>query len=656
MSGVVFEFRVHGVSGTPPEEMIGPEVEPDLDRLPPGGAAPDVWRPVDQMAGVRAFRWSSLTSGRPITAVWLVLLPYMLANLAGWALPPGDGIRHRLATSVVRLAGLALTAIFAMIAAVGFVGVGAVQVLGGELGGWAIPVGMAASVALVLVLWVVAAVPQGDPLTDRPHLRTTHVAIALWAIWWVGSAAVVERGHPGAGSPVPVSAAWLIPLLATAITLVRDVTEQRRTLIDWIERGLLTATAGLAGWEALAAATGPAISSTTPLVTIDDRLRDVVAAFAVLTALAALLSVSRTAPRAVAVVTALLALAGSTGAAIGAAIIDVSARVTGAAAPSGISVVAESFFTGMLAVLVVLAVLTAASTSREQELTRSLARTGVTIRNRMTWLLAAIGVVTLSVLAATFERLDGPEGGSGFGSASGVLLALALGGAAIAAFRMGAPRAGAVLSAVALSVPLWWSRIPFTGTAIAVTLFLPLALVATRIVGAIGDRDRRRALAVPWDVGSFFGRRYHPFAPPSYGEAARTRLAAAIEGLPAEATVILGGHSQGSVVAAVATDLISREVRLISYGSPIGSLYARFFPRSFGPARWAGICERAGGRWVNLWRNTDPVAGPIGGGVDDRLVADPHLRIHARYWAGDEDDYARAVADLTRRTFDGETP
>jgi hypothetical protein len=88
---------------------------------------------------------------------------------------------------------------------------------------------------------------------------------------------------------------------------------------------------------------------------------------------------------------------------------------------------------------------------------------------------------------------------------------------------------------------------------------------------------------------------------------------------PASA-VILSGHSQGSVVSmAVIATLpldVRRRVWLITHGSPLATLYQRFFPMYF-PGEVFTYCSQLDGRgrfeegrWLNYWRRTDPIGGP----------------------------------------------
>ena len=119
-------------------------------------------------------------------------------------------------------------------------------------------------------------------------------------------------------------------------------------------------------------------------------------------------------------------------------------------------------------------------------------------------------------------------------------------------------------------------------------------------------RGRRRQVGILWDLGSFWPRWFHPLAPPGYGPKAVSDLAKALEGLPSDAVV--GAHSQGSLIAAVAMQQSGHGRRFLTYGSQLGILYPRMFPDVGIPDLVSEVDDLTAG-WINLWRCTDPIGG-----------------------------------------------
>ncbi|WP_199723423.1 hypothetical protein [Micromonospora sp. CV4] len=126
----------------------------------------------------------------------------------------------------------------------------------------------------------------------------------------------------------------------------------------------------------------------------------------------------------------------------------------------------------------------------------------------------------------------------------------------------------------------------------------------------------RRHVGVLWDLGTFWPRAAHPFAPPCYAERAVPELARRITYLVTQGNaVLLTGHSHGSVLlAATVLQLppeVGSRVALLTHGSPLRRLYGRIFPAYVDDAALREIGGRIGWRWVNLWRDTDGLGGWI---------------------------------------------
>ncbi|MFZ3592766.1 hypothetical protein [Streptomyces sp. BH104] len=151
---------------------------------------------------------------------------------------------------------------------------------------------------------------------------------------------------------------------------------------------------------------------------------------------------------------------------------------------------------------------------------------------------------------------------------------------------------------------------------------------------AYKDASARRTIGILWDVGTFWPRAAHPFAPPCYAERAvpdlTWRMATWTQATGGR--LILSGHSQGSVLAAAAAwqlhPSVRKRVGLLTYGSPLERLYGRWFPAQFGPEALASL-HRQVDCWRNLHRETDPIGGPInlsgecGPQVDHPALLDP---------------------------------
>lgn len=109
------ELRVHGVSGTPPRNMLYTDPLVAVIDLPPDFGV-DKYVRVYELPGERlgvgpnvtAFHWGGLTSGSWLTALWVLLLPFSFANIAGWT------ARQRAPSQInsVRVFGLLLTGVF----------------------------------------------------------------------------------------------------------------------------------------------------------------------------------------------------------------------------------------------------------------------------------------------------------------------------------------------------------------------------------------------------------------------------------------------------------------------------------------------------------------------------------------------------------------
>jgi hypothetical protein len=160
----------------------------------------------------------------------------------------------------------------------------------------------------------------------------------------------------------------------------------------------------------------------------------------------------------------------------------------------------------------------------------------------------------------------------------------------------------------------------------ALLILGPAFFVVQRLFLGARDLSRRRQIGILWDVGSFWPRAFHPLGPPAYGPNAVSSLRAAVKNpgsayrvidpeAPADPAVrldVLSAHSQGTLVAAVAMNgLTDSELpkSFLTYGSQLGILYPRMFPASGIEQLVDSLHERLTHRWINLWRDSDPIGG-----------------------------------------------
>lgn len=162
------------------------------------------------------------------------------------------------------------------------------------------------------------------------------------------------------------------------------------------------------------------------------------------------------------------------------------------------------------------------------------------------------------------------------------------------------------------------------GFSSGVLIMLPV-VGAVLVFQAYRAAGWRRVVGVVWDVTTFWPRWFHPFAPPSYGERAIPDLERRLgQMVRAGEAVVVSAHSQGSLLAVAALAIApGHRVGLVTHGSPIHRLYARFFPEYLGGAFIRHLRDRLDGRWVNLYRLTDYIGGTIPDCGDDRLLPDP---------------------------------
>jgi hypothetical protein len=636
-----------------------------------------------------AYVWCNLTSGNGSRALWLLLLPFMVVNLAHWMRPTSEG--HRLRTVrlyglLVRLAGLSLTVLLVAAAcevaldltawqcagtpacAARHSWLGFLSPTGSDGGWWSAPgrrLALAALVptALTGLLWYLShrtwsayesqpPPPQdedGDERTDddagtgtyraalgRPgfwygrrlvaRLRAAHTAAGFLTVAAaVGTAAARHDHRPGGPALLDSLGSLLEPAyVAGALVVVwvvcrRGRTENRldrrldRALVRWLPLSslallalsLVYACGSRPGWRSAGRLPGdPAFGA----LTLAQCLLVVV-----LAVVAHLLHRTHRHPR-----TALRGLAGPAVAMLACALGGVMSggvaqrvsdwldgtRRTLPGPPVLLTWQASAIPTLLLLLLVVVALL-ARRTLRlrraetaDVELDHPGERTDAARTRRIA------GVRAMATLTDLAPRVIGVV----------AVATLLLGTAAL----VGAELTGEVPGDAAHGTPAALQGAADTTQACGSWLIgVGFLLLVTWGRRAYKDPSARRTIGILWDVGTFWPRAAHPFAPPCYAERAVPDLTwrmATWTGATG-GRLVLSGHSQGSVLAAAAAwqlkPSVRRRVALLTYGSPLERLYGRWFPAYFGPASLSAL-HREVDCWRNLYRLTDPIGGPIG--------------------------------------------
>lgn len=184
MQPEVVELRTHGVSGTPPESLLDASAVVQIDGDTQGRffqSADTLGDPLPRVADLKCgarpvirfregYHWGNMTSGGLRQALWAVLLPFAMVNLAQWMIPPVNGAFGRvvvfLLRAVVRTVGLLLTMLIMVQLTVIVADVVAAQCVTSGIGGcrlgvmkWfaAHPFWLSVAVALAVIAPVVAA-------------------------------------------------------------------------------------------------------------------------------------------------------------------------------------------------------------------------------------------------------------------------------------------------------------------------------------------------------------------------------------------------------------------------------------------------------------------------------------------------------------------
>jgi hypothetical protein len=669
------ELRVHGVSGAPVESLLDRPLlgqvagDPDAGFFRPLPAYGNTTGPGG--ATLEGYRWGNLTAGAAARALWLLLLPFMLANVALWLRPPGPN--RAVYRALCRLFAASVTGTFVLAATGVSVDLVAWQCatpgnpcvstrsyLGFLTDGFFAPTGRRLAVlslvpiAALAVLWYLGrrtwcryeaydrpsdvdgdglADPgfwRGQPLVGR--LRALHVALGFGAL----DAVLLGVLAPHDGWAV----GWLLGALAVLVVLLALVALALPAMVvrddaaRWTERAawglriaalVLTAVVWLyAMWPRPAWPTSGGLPGYGMTITVLFA-----AQLLLLLVLAAVAVMQRTPGQYLAGLAG--PVCGSLGLAVAAAFtagasfqvadyLDRSASPVGRTDSARLQPPAALQWSALGMTVTVLVVLLVGLAAWRYLLPRLRADAGAVTDADFPAARAGNKDRAAAIDAAVADARLTDHSGQLLLWGYLPLAVAALGATVLALAGLGpvdlAPRGSWVGSVVAFATGLG-------------TYLIGFAALGLMVLGYRAYRDQavRRSVGVLWDLGTFWPRAAHPLAPPCYAERAVPELATRATYLAREGRVILSGHSQGSVlVAATVLQLppstVDR-VALLTYGSPLRRLYARLFPAYVNDETLKAVATGVDGRWTNLWRDTDPIGGPIGEPARDRRFADP---------------------------------
>jgi hypothetical protein len=148
-----------------------------------------------------------------------------------------------------------------------------------------------------------------------------------------------------------------------------------------------------------------------------------------------------------------------------------------------------------------------------------------------------------------------------------------------------------------------------------------IAIVLVITVARAGNTTPgRRLVSAIYAMATFWPRAAHPFAAPSHGPRAVADIVLRVTTLTAQGTsVVLAGHSHGSILVATAARYLPkaalRRTALLTSACPLTRLiepfFAAFFDRDASLDLARALTDGQCTRWINLYRITDPIGGPV---------------------------------------------
>jgi hypothetical protein len=716
------ELRLHGVGGTSPENLLG-DLAPQLVA---GDRIAGFYRTADQLTGgvgkrhVEAYSWGGLTSRSASRVLWVLMLPFALANVAGWMCMP-DVLAHKsrfyLHRFAVRFAGMALTvnvALLLTMAGSDLIGYQCVQSdscmkalpvaplltrgLFAHHRARAVVAGTLLPMVVLLGFYLLARRSAGRyervqaPGSSESGLGDTSGAVD--AKEYRGSAARVGTGLSDGNFWHGFESARRLSVLhlAAGFALVAFILARttHHTLAAQHGDGWYVAAAAAAS-VALAASFLSLAKDTCPVWWTRAVL---IASIATLMCAAADAWMIGASTNPLAVLTGMRWTANVVYGLVGFAILlTVTVVVYGRGRepgsflwPGPAIVLAFAFgLVNAVSALVIIRIGSWLNAPRAKDPSAADTRDSHLygfIGSVAAWtLLAAIATAVLYAIwvgvvwwfkgrAATYRHIQAMYESESVPADDDAWRRVAgsedgckedrkwLGGIARVRYLAGLPRhvdllivlivAGAAAALVGVGLCMWLWHLPIvpaspiwtvtTWTAAA----LPVLLVAFMRWGWRSGAARRH-IGIAWDVATFWPRAYHPFAPPCYAERAVPDLQWRLWHLQdGGADITLVAHSQGSIIAAAA--LLQHDARkpgsavgLLTFGSPMDTLYRWAFPAYFGQGTLKSITASSGDsgqatvrRWHNLYYLTDYIGRTSIDGAENKTLPDPPSRYYIR--------------------------
>jgi hypothetical protein len=635
----VLEFRIHGIGNHPAWSALGSPQRVDQGRFPSidqpadeGGAryrpAQDSWvdqfRPPDADPDIRLLVWSR-TSRIVAGLLWFLAIPMTLVNIAARMAPPVQTRWSRLSQWALSITVHITSAVVTITLAVWAVAL------------WEVMLKFVAGLDLVVVAVHVASVAGvigAAWALGRGRRRSLQVLIQIAAIAvLIGTWRAIGSWGRGQGWTLESAAVYqwggfVVCVVLALGSIVRKVTRESTDGLSWtttlVHAGLFTAVgATLARWR-------PAqieLSTPLPVISTHDIDRNTGALTIrldplVLTNLGGCALVIL-----LAAVLVVLALVTRSGASMPAAALSlVSGVVLIGALGSSLRFGLNYLFGIVQPIFFAVGWRPHAPPLADRLVTAYDDSYELVYRSDAGILAAVVLVVGLAAAGLWLWIVGRPDRHSGAAHLHSLVQAL--------------PTALAPASAVALVVVLsglagiawgYTSALP-PQIQVASILVIVVSSFGLLLLGGGQMLPVRDVLARFADVAGFWPVTVHPLSGAPYGPKVLKALAKAVAdcGRP---RVLVVGHSQGSVLAAA---LVARrfeaagaklpQVRLITCGSPLSSLYGTVFPRTFDEAFFRDVAdatapmtvqasESSGAEatpgWVNCWRSTDPIASAV---------------------------------------------